>query len=67
MSDYEKCLKAICEADAAICNHPYTFPCTYIAQIVKLPVKKVRQIMKKLEENGYVIRNHEGGWMCGYA
>ena len=62
MSDYDKCLKAICEADAEISIHPYTYPCTYIARLVNLPVKKVRQIMRKLEENGYVIRNHEGGW-----
>ena len=62
MTDRDKCLKAICEADAAICNHPYTFPCTYIARVAELPVKKVRKIMQQLEASGYVIRNHEGGY-----
>ena len=58
----EDALKWICEQSAAICNHPYTFPCTWIAEDIGESVYKVRKYMKELEAEGYVKKNHEGGY-----
>lgn len=70
LTDYDKCLKWICEQDASICNHPSTlicnhpstFSCTWIAEDTGIPVRKVRKIMKQLAADGYVFKNSEGGW-----
>ena len=62
LEDYQKCLKWICEEDAAICNHPYVYPCSWCAEVTGIPVKKVRKIMKQLEAEGYVVKDYEGGW-----
>ena len=62
LSDREKCLKWICEEDAAICNHPFVYPCTWCSAITGIPVRKVRKIMKQLEAEGYVKKDSEGGY-----
>lgn len=56
----EDALKWIAEQSAAICNHPDTFPCTWIANCIGESVYKVRKYMKQLEAEGYVTKNHEG-------
>ena len=62
LTDYDKCLKWICEQDASICDHPSVFSCTWIAEGTGIPVRKVRKIMKQLAADGYVFKNSEGGW-----
>ena len=57
----EDALKWIAEQSAAICNHPYVFPCTWIAKDIGESVYKVRKYMKELEAEGYVKKDHEGG------
>ena len=55
----QEVLKWICEQSAAICNHPYVFSCTWIADGIKQPVRKVRKWMKELEIEGFVRNSHE--------
>ncbi len=62
MTDNEAVLKWFCEQDAAICNHPSVFSCTWAAESLKISVRRVRKIMKQLEADGYVVKAHEGGW-----
>lgn len=58
----EDALKWIAEQTAAISNHPYVFSCTWIAKSIGESVHKVRKYMKELEKEGYVKKDHEGGY-----
>lgn len=66
MTDYERCLKWICEEDAKIpvclSYDGGVYPCTWIAKDLGISVWKVRRIMKRLEAEGYVVKDHVGGW-----
>ena len=66
LSDYEKCLKSICEYDAVIpgpCSYDGgVFPCTWIAQDTGISLSKVRKIMRQLETDGYVKKGFYGGY-----
>ena len=66
MNDYERVLKWICEQDAQIptvCSYDGgVYPCTWAARDLQISVKKVRQIMKQLEADGYVRKGSVGGY-----
>ena len=63
LSDREKCLKWICEADAEIyAFNLYVYPCTWCSNITGIPVKTDRKIMKQLETEGYVKKDSTGGY-----
>lgn len=66
MTDYQKCLKSICEYDATIpgpCSYcGGVYPCTWIAKDTGISVYKVRKIMKQLETDGYVDKDSFGGY-----
>ena len=37
-------------------------PSTYIARLLKKPIRDVRKVLKELEKEGFIKYGYEGGW-----
>ena len=37
-------------------------PSTYIARLLKKPIRGVRKVLKELEKEGFIKYGYEGGW-----
>lgn len=37
-------------------------PSTYIAKLLKQPIRDIRKVLKELESEGLIVYGHEGGW-----
>lgn len=59
MTDSERCLQILSERDGV--DGHYVTSCVTIAQTTGMPLRKVRETMKRLEAAGHAIRNQEGG------
>ena len=59
MTDSERCLQVLFERDGV--DGHYVTSCVMIAQTTGMPLRKVRETMKRLEAAGHAIRNQEGG------
>lgn len=62
LNDRDKCLKCWCELSARIDNSSNTIPCTSISKITGISKEVVRKIAKELERDGYIVKEHDGGF-----
>ena len=58
----EQALQWIAEESATVFHSFRVFPCTQIANGIGESVNKVRGYMKELQQEGLVIKAHEGGY-----
>ena len=62
-NDLLACFLWICNQDTNYwCSHVFVYPCTVCSFQTNIPLKRVRNAMKRLAKYGYVKRDSEGGY-----
>lgn len=54
-------LYELCRHDVALIDSWHPYPATFIANILDMPIGKVRYHLRKLKRQGLVYSYHEGG------
>ncbi len=63
MNDLLSCFLWICKQDTNYCTkHAYVYPCTWCSGATGIPLKRVRNAMKRLASYGYVRIDTDGGY-----
>lgn len=63
MKDLARVFCWICDQDTNYgCLHVFVYPATWCARCTGIPLRRVRDAMRRLAKYGYIQRDHEGGW-----
>lgn len=63
MSDLVRVFVWLCSMDTDYsCAHVSVYPATWCAEFTGLPLRRVRDAMRRLERYGYIRKDSEGGW-----